>query len=339
MKLINKVFKSAALMATLLAAGCSDPEHISPNLDANEVTVGANVLFVNASPDAPSLDLLVNNEKAGSSLAVGESYGGYFPVELSAVFYGSGSASAAANTNLRASGAVGSIGGTLGSNDLIFRAGNNNANNFVAAKDARYTLIALDSTTRPKPVRFTNIDGFPIVTYFNQLTGVYISADARAALTAEQQAKTISIGTVPLGSSDPGGLRFLLLTDSKPAFAAGNTTQSGIRFINASPNTNVWARLVGNPVGPATISLGTNVPYVLSVAGGFNPSVGSRSTTSAFALQTTTTNTYNLEVSVNGTDWVIMNEAPLLFDVNKGYSIYVYGLKSDLGFGIAEHTF
>lgn len=339
MKHINKTYKAAVILAMVFTTSCSDPEHISPNLDANKITVGANVLFVNASPDAPSLDLLVNNEKVGTSLLAGESQAEYVSIELTGIFYAGGSTSAAANTNFRAGGSLEDIGGVLGSNDLIYRAGNNNSNNFVAAKDARYTIIALDSISRPKPVRFTNASGFPVATYFNQLTGKYISADDRAELTAEQQAKTISIGTVPLGASDPGGLRFLLLTDSKPAFAVGNTTQSGIRFINASPNTNVWARLVGNPAGPATIGIGTNVSYILSVAGGFNPSVGSRTTTSAFTLQTTATNTYDLEVSTNGTDWTVLNASPLSFDVNNGYTIYVYGLKGDLGYGIAEHTF
>lgn len=339
MKYIKTLYKTGVVLIAMAAAGCSDPEHITPNLDADDVTVNTNVLFVNATPNAPSLDLLVNNEKAGVSLAAGETQDGYSSVELTGVFYAGGSATAAANTNFRAGGSAGNIGGVLGSSDLIYRAGNNNANNFVAAKDARYTLIALDSISRPKPLRFTNTAGFPVLTYFNQLTGAYISADTRAELTPEQQAKTVSIGTVPLGASDPGGLRFLLLTDSKPAFAVGNTTQSGIRFINASPNTNVWARLVGNPVGPTTIALGTNVPYILSVAGGFSPSVGSRTTTSAFTLQTTAANTYDLEVSTNGTDWTLLNASPLSFDVNKGYTIYVHGLKGNLGYGIAEHTF
>ena len=320
--------------------GCEEPENATPAPVTTPITLSSNVIFVNASLEANSLDLYVNGLKVGESVASGGTQATYTSVPLTTNFYGGGSTTAGANTSIRAKATSGTIGGALNSSDLIYRAGNTNSNNLVASNGARYTFIALDSADRPKPIRTLNADNFADTTFFNPLTGAYISRVEKAALPSAQRAKVVAIGTVPLGSTDPGGIRFLLLTETYLTFGVGNTTQSQIRFLNFSPNGgSLFVRL--KPTAGANITSAA-LPYILSFPG-HSPSVGSRTTTSAFALQTTVSGTpidYNIEVSTENTftTGVVYTSPTVTFLANKIYTVYVKGFKGAITAGVVTHN-
>ncbi len=342
-KYINlKALAKAGAFSLAVFWACEDPEYITAVPNPQPSGFSANFMFINASPDAPSLDMYVNNSKTGTSAAFAEGQSGYTTVPITS----GGAGGFTANTNLRAKATSGAIGGVLGSSDALYRAGNNNANNFAAINGARYSLFSLDSISRPKPVRKLNASNFGDTTFFNPLTGQYISVVEKAALSAGDKARVVPIGIVPLGASDPGGVRFYLVRDNFPAFAAGNVTQSAIRLVQASPrNTTqgLWVRL--NPVSTGSIiSLGTNVPYILSFAtptGGanFSPSVGSRTVTATtlnFTLQNTNIasvpNDYRVEVATNaGFTNIIHTSAPVQFRVDKVYTVVIRGVQGGTG--------
>jgi len=329
---LKQIIGIAGVGIAFTFSGCEDPEFATPAPNINAITLSSNFLFVNASPNAPSLDLAVNGLKVGESVTGGNGQAAYTVVPLTATFFGGGSTTAGANTSLRARASAGTIGGALEGNDLIYRAGNANTNNFVASTGSRYTLLALDSITRPKPIRTLNASNFADTTFFNPLTGAYISRVEKAALPAAQRAQVVPIGTVPLGSSDPGGIRFLLLTDALNA--SPGTNNAAIRLINASPNAgNVTVKLKAT----TDITLGTNVPYILSFPG-FTPSVGSRTTTVAFTARTIATAgtpiNYNIEVTSGSGVFTVNN---VTFTVGKNYTIFVTGLKGALSAGVVQH--
>lgn len=267
---------SLLVVFALLMAGCSEPEYIeaNPTAGGTPATLSSNILFVNASPDAPSLDLYFNNVKSGASLMAGEGQQGYVNQLLP-------SNGVLANANIRAKASSGSIGGLLGSADLIFRAGNNNNNNFQAVDSAFYTFIALDSISRLRPLRTNNALGIGDTTYFNPLTGQYMAGKDRAPLPAAQKTRTVAIGTVPLGATDPGGIRFLVITDQLPLpsttrFPKPATGKTAVRVVMASPNTGLpFSGSIRFYVGTTEVTQGVTSNQFLFP--GFNPAVGSRS--------------------------------------------------------------
>jgi hypothetical protein len=330
-------------LAAVLVAACAEPEIPNPVPAAFQSTYTADFSFINAVADGPAggLDFYVNNTKIGNAktFLTGVVHT-TVPITTNAV---------GANTNIRVKANGGTIGGVLGTNDLIYRAGNNNSNNFVAtatvpatataaASVTRYTLIALDSITRKAPVRKLNAGNFGDTTYFNPVTSQYISVVERAALTAGQKAKLAGIGTVPLGSSDPGGPRFCLLTDTYIAATLTSATASSFRVINASPNAPaLYARLKLVAGTGATFALpagtATAASYIMAFPT-FSPSVGSRSTTSAFgAGQTTVTagvsNVYDIEIATDSGFASIIASATapsVTFLAGKHYSVVISGI-------------
>lgn len=279
------LLRAASLLGVLalLLAACSEPEYIeaNPTAGGTPATLSSNILFVNASPDAPSLDLYFNNVKSGASLLAGSGQQGYVNQLLP-------SNGVLANANIRSKASDGSIGGVLGSADLIFRAGNNNTNNFQAVDSAFYTFIAVDSISRPRPLRTNNALGIGDTTYFNPLTGQYIAGIVRAPLPAAQKARTVAIGTVPLGATDPGGIRFLVITDQLPLpsttrFPKPATGKTAVRVVMASPNASGNIRFY---VGSTQVTQGITTNQFLFP--GFSPAVGSRIITN---------NTYNANIN------------------------------------------
>lgn len=317
-------FKNFGMMVVVMTTflSCEEPETPTPNVTAEGTLLTANVLFINAASDAePSagLDFYFNNIKIGSSLNFMGATAGNTAVPITTNAVG-------ANSNVRAKAASGrGIGGVLGSNDLIYRAGNTSTNNLSAANGANYTFIAMDTIRRPAPIRKINSKNFGDTTFVSLASGAQLSVVDRAALDAAAKSKLVAIGTVPLGSTDLGGLRFLLLTDTYAALAAD---RSGIRLVNAVPNSNIWARL--KPATGTTITLGSNVVYQLAFPG-FSPSVGSRSATLAFTAQATasagTAITYTLEVSTDNFATTAFSLPGVSFTSGKYYTVVVGGQK------------
>ncbi|NOS90418.1 MAG: hypothetical protein HOP30_00705, partial [Cyclobacteriaceae bacterium] len=177
------------------------------------------------------------------------------------------------------------------------------------------------------------------LTYQNKLNGQQITKDEFTALLPADQSNYVSIGVIPTCISDPGGARFYLLTDTYPTDAAIATAvtnnQSFIRFVHASPNApGVFVRLVPTSSG-STINLVTSAAqYVMSVAGGFNPSVGSRSATAGFTTTSTgsAATTYNVEIHSNsGFTALVLSVPNVSFTPGKIYTIVAKGLLGKTG--------
>ena len=341
MKYINKTIASIALIGGFFA--CSDPELPEPNLTNNSPAFSANFLFVNATPDAPALSLFVNNTKVGADAGSDANYAqaAYTAVPLTSTGL---AGTATANTNIRAKAASGAIGGVLGTKDLIYRAGNNNTNNFVAINGNSYTVFVIDSINRPAPLRTLNSGNFGDVTYFNPANGKQLSVVERAALSDPEKANLVTIGTVPHGSSDPGGSRFYVVQDAFPTLITP-ANQAGIRFVNATPTAN------NTPSGPSlyvrlkaatSIALSAGTTHVAN-ATSFNPTVGSRTVTTTppavpaanFTAQTIALAgvpiSYTLEVSTVSTYATIAYSAPVSFTPGKMYTVFVRGIVGKTG--------
>lgn len=340
---MKSLYKISALLLALGLLSCEENDGIPEAVPSTSLpTNTANFLMINAVPGGPSLDFYVNGVKAGASLTSAQGQQGYNAVTIT-------TPGAIANTSIRAKATTGSIGGVLGSRDAIYRAGNTNVNNLVASPNARYTFIVLDSITRPAPVRTFSLNALNVLaadqTYLVRATGQQITRDQWLALATDaDRNKTVSLGTVPAGSTDVGGTRFLLLTDTYPSFGGSNTTQSAIRFVNAVPNayslptnTRISVRLKPTSTG-SNITLATNAEYIMSTAGGHNPTVGSRATTVAFPLRTTATGVleseqieYVIEVSTDAFTTIAYTSSPVKFAVGKIYTIVATGLAGGTG--------
>jgi hypothetical protein len=327
-----KFSTKTTFLLVMLVAACAEPDAVTPVPATSASTLTADFSYINAVADGPTsgLEFYVNNNTIGG---IKTFLNGVPHTTVPITTNGVG-----ANTNIRVKG---NIGGVLGASDMIYRAGNNNLNNFVATASttsltSRYTLIALDSINRPLPLRKLNAQSFGDTTFYNRANGQYVSTVERKAMTAAQRGNLVAIGTVPLGSSDPGGPRFLLLTDTYPAAALlASTTQAVFRVINASPNApNLFARIKfvsgagGNILLPSGTAVGNG--YIMAFPG-FSPSVGSRATTVAFGTNQTIAptgiaNTYDLEVATEaGFTNIVAIKAGVTFTAGKVYTVVISG--------------
>ena len=355
MKHTNKLIITVAITASFLS--CSDPEIPTANISTTATPFSANFLFVNATPDAPSLSFFVNNDKIGTEAGSAANYAqaSYTAVALTSP----GLAGAVTNnTNIKAKAVGGSIGGILGTNDLLFRATNTGFGNFVAINGNSYTVFTVDSLTRPAPLRTYNSGNFGDITYYNPKTSAQISVVDRAALSDPDKANLVTIGVVPLGSSDVGGPRFYVVQDAFPVNATP-TTSAGIRFVNTVPNANntpggpsLFVRL--RPVAGASISLSGGTTHVMNAAN-LNPTVGSRIVTTTppavananFTLQTIAlagvSIPFTLEVSTSSLYVPVLYSAAVSFTPGKNYTVFVRGLvgksgTKGLSHGIITHN-
>ena len=313
------------MAVAVITSGCEDLQTVTPVPNTTSSNLTANFLAINASPDAPSLDIYLNNLMLGTSITTGQGQSGYTTVPVTTNGVG-------ANTNIRAKATSGTIGGLLGSSDVIFRAANNNVNNFVAAAGGSYTLIVIDSINRPIPIRTVNDKNFGDTTFYSSqssFTGkkktdgvtdtvIQLSVGSNNPVTTARLLRKynksklpsffLPIGTVPLGSSDVGGVRFLLFTDNliippippatAPVFPVPSAGKFAVRFIHASTDAGTATCKINSVA--MTSGLFT---YPVTQAN-FNPSVGSRSTsgnnalTAAFSNNFASTGTYDVAVTV-----------------------------------------
>lgn len=338
-----------SIFATLFA--CEDLQKVTPTPNTTSPGLTANFTFANALVDSVSLDFYVNNVKLNTS-ARDSAQKGYTTVAIT-------SNGTFTNTNIQVDGTSGTIGGILGSSNLVYRSSSTSTSGFTATNGLNYSIFVIDSLTRPAPLRKLNAGNFGDTTFYNYATGQYISTVDRKGLTAAQKAKLISIGTVPLGCTDPGGPRFYITQDVFPTFPGGNTTQSAIRFVNLVPNSygvgaapnspsypattqQLWVRLT--PATGTKIQIGSGSTYIQA------GSIASRfASGSTFTLQTTAPGgvaaAYNVEIATNSayTGSYIIPNVTLSFLPNKIYTVYVSGLWGNpkgktLKVGVIKHN-
>lgn len=350
MKAIHKILGIAvALSVSLFSCDENDGLRKADTTVVNPTTNNANFFFINASTDGPSLDFYVNGVNQGTAALGSGLSTGYKNVPITTPGLNN-----IANTSVRAKATTGTIGGILGGNDVLFRATNTGIGNLVAAPNARYTFIAVDELDRPQPLRtfsknlITNAVAADI-TYYNRLNRKQVSNDdfKNPEITpTSEQANFVSIGTIPAGVSDPGGVRYYAITDTYPTdaqiTAAVTANQSFIRFVHASPNApGVFVRLVGSSTIPLVTTAASNVMS-------FTPNAGSRTATlgwgTAVATGATPNNTYTVEVHTNSTFTALALSVPnVSFAPGKVYTIVARGLvggtgTSALGAAVGVHN-
>jgi len=341
-------------MLCLLAIvnACQKPELPEPTSSTEANTSSAKFLFVNTTPDAPSLDLYINGAKVGNSTT----FPGSNPYSVVPIL-GNGTSG---NTSIRAKATSGTIGGVLNTNDIIFRSTTTGIGNFTAidqnnVNGANYSVFAVDSITRPLPLRTLNANSIGDVTYFVKSTGAQISVVDYNALT--DKTTVVPIGVVAAGTSDPGGPRFWISQDIfRASFAS--PSQAEIRVLNAVPNSNptlLYVRL--RPSSGTTVVLNAaGSSYFMSVTVPPPPAappaaIVSRFVTSAYNLATIATAVapitpiiYTLEVSTSATFATVIPSATLTnvtFTPGKAYSIYLsgfFGKGRTISTGIIQHN-
>lgn len=149
MKKLNFIQTTVALLMILAIARCTDPEYPAAIPSTGPTALKANLKVFHFAPDAAPLNVLINNSKIGSDLSYRSAFQDYSPV-----FVGS--------AQIAATGLSGSaIGGTLGTNPLVFRAGATNQTNFTFANSVSYSLFVTDTLRRPRPTTAgaTNLGG------------------------------------------------------------------------------------------------------------------------------------------------------------------------------------
>ena len=131
-----KTYLMTGLALSLLNA-CKDPSYPDATPATGPSTESANVTVINTSPDAPTLNALVNNTQIGSSISFNQATG-YQVVPVGA-------------NQVKASAASGTIGGVIGSGSIVYRTTTTGQTNFTFNNAGNYTFIITDTLTRPKP--------------------------------------------------------------------------------------------------------------------------------------------------------------------------------------------
>jgi hypothetical protein len=126
----NKAFILFATVSLALGVvmGCKEPESLTPVPATTPSTEAAKVMFINGSPDAPTLQGQLNNADAGTSLTLGTG-SGYSSTQVGAVLE-------------TVKGSAGPIGGVLGSGVVTNRP--------TLLTNTSYTLVVTDTLNRAK---------------------------------------------------------------------------------------------------------------------------------------------------------------------------------------------
>lgn len=132
------VLALALVSSAALLTSCEDTDYPAAQPATGPSTVLSRFLFVNAAPGTPALNFLVENTPIAQAIAFGQAATTY-------------ATSPAGTIQLRAKAGSGALGGVIGSNDIIFRAGATNQSNFAAAANTSYTVFVTDSLNRPVP--------------------------------------------------------------------------------------------------------------------------------------------------------------------------------------------
>jgi hypothetical protein len=262
MKKLNLIQSFVAVVTILTLARCTDPEYPAAIPSTSPSALKANLQVFHFAPDAASLNVLINNSKIGSDLSYKSAFAGYAPVVV-------GSAQIAA-TGLSGS----AIGGTLGTNPLVFRAGGTNQTNFTFANSVSYSLFVTDTLKRPRPTTAgaTNLGGIQF------LGPVVDNLAAPAAGNASIRFYHLAAGFAPVWVTTSTGT-VLFSNRSYRATSPSSGTAFNVFQSITSGTYDLQVR-----TGSATGSIALTVPNIrfedgkiyTIVAGGFrSPSPGS----------------------------------------------------------------
>ncbi|GAA4401848.1 DUF4397 domain-containing protein [Nibrella viscosa] len=250
------------VLATALLIGCQSTEYPDPQPATGPSTNQARFLFVNAAPGAPALNFLVENNQAAQSVAYGQSSTGY-------------TAAQAGTIQLRARAASGTIGGVLGNNDIVFRAGATNQTNFAASANTSYTVFVTDTLNRPRPTTSgaTNQGGPQFLVVTDNLTAPTAGNAGVRFFHLAPDAPAVSVRLQPqtTGQTAPTFLNRTYRTTSTGTgatavnFANFTSVPAGAYTVQVFTGATIPA--TGNPVLSQTITLEAGKLYTLFARG------------------------------------------------------------------------
>jgi len=241
---MNKYIFSVAILASLMTTlvGCQDTEYPTPSPATSPSTLVARVMFVNATPSSPLLNFFVSNIPAGTNVAFGTN-STYNTTPVGPI-------------QLRAKAASGTIGGVLGSADILFRAGTTNQNNFTAAANTNYTFFVTDSLNRTRPTTIGNTDpGGP--RFLNVIDNLAAPATGNAHIRffhLSPNAPAVWVNVLREGTTTP------VASFANRSFRAVSTGSgaTAVNFANFTPiaagTYNVEVR-TGSATGPLALSV------------------------------------------------------------------------------------
>lgn len=243
---------ATTMLSAVLLMSCEDTDYPAAQPATAASTNQARFLFVNAAPGAPALNFLVENNQAGQGVAFGQAAAAYASSQVGAV-------------QLRARAASGQIGGVIGSNDILFRAGATNQTNFVATTGANYTVFATDTLNRPRPTTTgaTNLGGPQLLVVTDNLTAPAAGNAHMRFFHLAPDAPAVSVRLVPTSPASVTVTPTLLNRAYRVTSVGSGTAVTN--FANFTPVRA--ATYTAQVFAGATIPTSATVSPVLSVSG------------------------------------------------------------------------
>lgn len=243
---------ATTMLSAILLMGCEDTDYPAAQPATTASTNQARFLFVNAAPGAPALNFLVENNQAGQGVAFGQAATAYVPSQVGAV-------------QLRARAASGQIGGVIGNNDILFRAGATNQNNFVATASANYTVFATDTLNRPRPTTTgaTNLGGPQLLVVTDNLSAPGAGNAHVRFLHLAPDVSAVSVRLVPTAPTSVTVTPTLLNRAYRVTSVTSGTVTTNYASFTPTPAATYTAQVFAG----ATIPTSATVSPVLSVSG------------------------------------------------------------------------
>lgn len=238
----------AGMAITSTLVGCQDPDYATPTPASGPATATARALFVNASPNAPALNFLVENVSVAQSLTLGQS-SNYVAIPTG-------------NIQLRAKAATGTVGGTLGDRDILFRAGATNQNNFGSVSGTSYSVFVTDTIQRPVPTTpagATNTGGPQFLTVTDTLTAPTAGNARVRVFNFAPDVLTASVRLLNPGTNQ-GAATF-------PGRAYRNVAGTNLRYTSVPAGTYIVQVYTANAVPTATTAPTSATASVALTAG------------------------------------------------------------------------
>ena len=196
---MNLLFKNilvvtTAVVATASLIGCQETEYPAAVPATGASTLSSRVMFVNAAPGTSSLSFFMNNVAAGTAAFTANTPYASAPV---------------GSLQFRAKATAGTIGGTLGANDVLYRVGNTNQNNFVALPNTSYSVFVVDTTGRVRPttpIGVTDPGGLRMMLSTDVLTAPAAGNAAVRFYHLSPNAPNVWVRVVPAATNTAGRL-------------------------------------------------------------------------------------------------------------------------------------
>ncbi len=213
------IHRIAVILAMSVAVtSCGDPDYPTPVPATTAPTTSANIRFINASPDAPSLSFSVNNVASAANVSY---------LDMSEYFK-----TPVGQASVRGVATSGKIGGTLDAAPILYRGTATSQNNFTFNNKASYTFIVTDSIARPKPstLNGTNPGGPQFLALSDNLSA---PAAGKAKIRIINAAAGVSTLYATSGGEDFG--TFNVNADKRPGIAYRAAT--GFQAVDAGEYT------------------------------------------------------------------------------------------------------